>query len=67
MSGACLASHEQTGQIFIVGGVGKGAILQAVPTTLVYDIKTTSWSRTSPMNKVKLLLPLNDKNYFDLY
>ena len=52
MSGAGLASHDQSGQIFVVGGVGKGAILQAVPTTLVYDTKTNSWSMASSMNKV---------------
>ena len=63
MSGAGLAAHERNGQIFVIGGVGKGAILQAVPTTLVYDIKTNSWSRTSSMNKVKITLHL-DANRF---
>ena len=59
MSGAGLAAHEQSGQIFVVGGVGKGAILQAVSTTLVYDIKTNSWSRTFSMNKVKPQFQIN--------
>ena len=52
MSGAGLAGHSQSSQIFVVGGVGKGAILQAVPATLVYDVKTNSWSSATPMNKV---------------
>ena len=52
MSGAGLASHNKSGQIFVVGGVGKGAILQAVSTVLAYDIKSNSWSRISSMNKV---------------
>ena len=52
MSGAALASDNESGQIFVVGGVGKGAILQAVSTTLVYDVKSNSWSSASPMNKV---------------
>ena len=54
MSGAGLASHNKSGQIFVVGGVGKGAILQAVSTVLAYDIKSNSWSRISSMNKVSL-------------
>ena len=52
MSGAGLAAHNPSGQIFVVGGVGKGAILQAVSTVLAYDIKSNSWSRISSMNKV---------------
>ena len=54
MSGAGLAAHNPSGQIFVVGGVGKGAILQAVSTVLAYDIKSNSWSRISSMNKVSL-------------
>ena len=52
MSGAGLAAHSESGQIFVVGGVGKGAILQAVATTLDYDIRSNSWSTASSMNKV---------------
>ena len=55
MSGAALASDNESGQIFVVGGVGKGAILQAVSTTLVYDVKSNSWSSASPMNKVMVI------------
>ena len=55
MSGAALASDNERSQIFVVGGVGKGAILQAVSTTLVYDVKSNSWSSASPMNKVMVI------------
>ena len=52
MSGAGLAVHSHSGKIFVVGGVGKGAILQAVATALVYDVRTNAWSMASCMNKV---------------
>ena len=68
MSGAGLAAHSPSGQIFVVGGVGKGAILQAVSTVLAYDIKSNSWAKISSMNKVRLrnytvLIIRNAKTY----
>ena len=53
MSGAGLACDGD--RIYVNGGVGgKGGILQAVGETLVYEIKTNSWSvLSSQMNKAR--------------